>query len=602
MAKSKTKVRTSELTRPSMGLNSISWLLGIITCAIWPSATDGFSLIKSLVFLPAVLMLAVFHWRAVITGLRSKAGYLVGGFILWNFILIALSDYKSSALFGVSGRSMGSLIYIALAIFMLVISQIGSEKGIHLGLRSFTIVAGLIALYGLLQSLNADPIHWALDYKGIIETFGNPNFAGTFTGLSITAFLLSGYLEASFWKRFGYLVFGVIGMVNLYKTHALQGVVVCGVSLAVVIIGVAFERNRKAGFFALGIVGFAGINFILGLFKLGPLGNLVYKSSVGYRADFFRTALTMMRKHPFFGVGMDRFGVNYRIYRDNGQVLRIGVDNFSDNAHNIYLHFAAIGGIPLAILLLFLNIYIFHRAFRLVTNPATRNIHIYAISGLWLAIQLDLLVSPDSLGLSIWGWFFAGLILFQDKSPQGVPHQKRPAILFAFLIPILIVVVIFESFQLRASVQENYYFYAQIDSSNAQLVKVKEADLLRAEKLEPWNAEWPILTANSLIQDKDYVGTIAAARRALSIDAKDYRAWWFLATAQESLGNRVEAIPAREKSISLDPLNTSDMVELARDYKAQGNKGGAVSILQRIHKLNPDGKDYFLATKDLAGL
>jgi O-antigen ligase len=579
-------------------LHSLLFLASLVTIAIWPTATDGVSLIKSLILIPGTLSFSLLYGRYLRAGLNSLLGYIVLGFIAWNFLLILLSDNRWYALFGVPGRSTGCIIYICLALILLTISQIATSFDYGAVLRAFGLLATGVTCYGLLQALHADPIHWVLSYSGIIETFGNPNFAGAFSGLSISVFLTKAYQADVVWKKISYTLLAAAAGIDLYASHALQGLVITCMCLAVIAIALAFQRSANLGRASLAVAALGAMAFVSGLFNAGPLGHLVYKASVGYRADFYRTAIAMIKKHPLTGVGMDRFGVNYRLFRDSGQVLRLGVDNYSDSAHNIYLHFAATGGLPFAILLLSINIYVFYRGATHFRQRSHRDLTQVTIFGLWLGMQADLLVSPDSLGISLWGWIFAGLIVSRGKERTLVTTLNRSPLMLTSVSLLFLGIVVCESFQLRASISENTFFNAQVDLHNSHSVQAKELGLKRAESLEPLNSEWPIYSANSLLQDKDYLGAQAAARRAIAIDPKDYRAWWFLATAQEESGDRAKAIEARKKSISLDPWNYADLLQLGEDLKAAGDIAGAKAIIAQIDAFAAHTAESATAHKD----
>jgi tetratricopeptide (TPR) repeat protein len=82
------------------------------------------------------------------------------------------------------------------------------------------------------------------------------------------------------------------------------------------------------------------------------------------------------------------------------------------------------------------------------------------------------------------------------------------------------------------------------------------------------------------------------AKKAVKLDKRDYRGWFFLATAYEDSGNRVKAIPARLSALELDPFNTSNMLELVKDYKAANDFDKAKAVGERIKPINPSGDDY----------
>jgi tetratricopeptide (TPR) repeat protein len=136
-----------------------------------------------------------------------------------------------------------------------------------------------------------------------------------------------------------------------------------------------------------------------------------------------------------------------------------------------------------------------------------------------------------------------------------------------------------------------FAFYLGVDLATAETVKTKVDFLVDAENKDPGNATWPRYSANSLFIDKAWKESIAAGERAVAIDPQDWVSWWFIASAYEESGNRIAAIPARLKTVELDPLNTSVLLELAKNYRASGDAMNFEKTKSAIMKINPTGAD-----------
>lgn len=94
----------------------------------------------------------------------------------------------------------------------------------------------------------------------------------------------------------------------------------------------------------------------------GPLSYFLYKYSVQSRGEMWRTAITTIKENPVFGVGLDSFGDVSLLYRD--QKTANGINEFSDNAHNIFLQFSVTGGCILALIylgIILLSLYSFFK-------------------------------------------------------------------------------------------------------------------------------------------------------------------------------------------------------------------------------------------------
>jgi hypothetical protein len=155
---------------------------------------------------------------------------------------------------------------------------------------------------------------------------------------------------------------------------------------------------------ALGLSVLAGIVGIMGMLNIGPLGKYLFKASVTYRGDYWRAGINMFKHHWLFGVGLDRYGENFRIYRDAAQANRRGPDVISNAAHNVIIQLAATGGIFLLLTYLALLIFIGWRGvIALRTTSGANQIVVATVFGAWLAYQSQSFISIDNVGIAIWG-------------------------------------------------------------------------------------------------------------------------------------------------------------------------------------------------------
>lgn len=452
--------------------------------------------------------------------------------------------------------------------------------------------------YGLIQISNLDPFDWNLVYVGIIGLFGNPNFMGAFSalvGIASASVILNKENETKSKILGGLLLF--VSIINIQGSHALQGYVSLILGVLPIFIYIANEKRPLLSktISAFSLVGL-GV-FILSLFQKGPLADLIYKQSVSYRGDFWRTAINMMKENPLFGVGFERFGVNYRLYRDLPQVLSRGVDSYSDNAHNIYFQFAATGGIFLAMTYLLFNLFVIVNFIKIIKDNNPYKYFYVSIFSIWLAIQAQTLISVDTPAIALWGWVFAGILCFQNVNKVSATSEINLGKVFGTVLVMAFSVIFL--FQANAQTKMNTAFYVQLPENSPEYINAKTRLLNDAAKFDPLNSEWPILAANSLLQDKAYSQTISETNKALKLDSKDYRSWWFLATAQEESGDRVSAIVPRKEALRIDPYNIKDMLQLVRDYKAANQLENAKLMVAKIKAIAPNSAEYEQAVSEL---
>ena len=143
----------------------------------------------------------------------------------------------------------------------------------------------------------------------------------------------------------------------------------------------------------------------MGMLNQGPLKSFFYKASVTYRGDYWRAGVRMFKDHPWFGVGLDRYGAYFRHYRDATQALRRGPDIVSNAAHDVPIQLAATGGIFVLIAFLAITGFIAWRGVVALRNTAgVTQIVVASFFGAWVTYEAQSLISIDNVGIAIWGW------------------------------------------------------------------------------------------------------------------------------------------------------------------------------------------------------
>jgi O-antigen ligase len=124
--------------------------------------------------------------------------------------------------------------------------------------------------------------------------------------------------------------------------------------------------------------------------------------TAAYRFQFALAALYSMADNPFFGLGFRNYPQVERLYPDV-------VPEPTENAHNAFLHFGAVGGIPALLLLLLLFAYPFAPLYRAMTAESSKMpaalftglvLVVMALSG---SVQLQLVAQP-------FYWLFCGIV------------------------------------------------------------------------------------------------------------------------------------------------------------------------------------------------
>lgn len=589
-------------------------LLGVLgSLAIFSSLFDPFAAAKSFVILCGAVLLAGYSmldlFKDQIKGsnqLHRAFLYLILGFIALFLIRTLTTSDVNGALFGVVGRHSGFLAYFGYALIF-ILSLIYVNSGNFEILVKGILIAGFLgSLYSLLEFFNIEFWKMSNVYEGTSGLFGNPNFSGAFMALTaISASWILANKSNAFIKSLSGITLP-LALFGIYTSKALQGYISLVIGVSVILIMNVWTRSKKSGYTSLILLGLGGFAAVLGSLQIGPLSSLLYKGSVSERGDMWRTALTMIKDNPLWGVGIERYGFYFRQYRDLKQALRAGPDVFSDNAHNVVLHLMATGGIFLGFLYLTITIGILFVGVKaLLNSKGSKQTALTAILALWLPIQAQNAISVDNPGVFVWSWILGGAIIgitggtISIEPKHAKEKNKKSTVTNSEIHPLapliaLMCLVLAVSFTIKPLIAQKSFafaFYLGTDPTNPDTLNNKVAALINAEKQDPGNVTWPRYSANSLFIDKAWNETIEAAKRAVDKEPEDWISWWFMASAYEQSGDRVKAIPARTKTVELDPWNTSVLLELAKDQKAAGDVTGFEKSKARILAINPDGAD-----------
>jgi O-antigen ligase len=338
--------------------------------------------------------------------------------------------------YGAWGRNTGFFAYLCLVIFLIASANIADLKHTERVINSlyFAGVANLI--YFILTQFNIQLIPWNNAYMRILGTFGNPNFVGAFMGL-FGILLFSRIIDKKVSKRNRALsvILLILTAYEIKLSLASQGVVVLSGGIGLVIFFYIKNEFSKLVLLLYSIpMFFAGLLALFGALNKGPLGTFIYKPSITFRGQYWDAAWEAGMNHPIFGVGMDSFGYWYGRVRTAESIIYPGAETTTNAAHNIYLDLFAYGGFPLFILFIALNVLVIMKAITITFRSSEINMQAITLVSLWLAFQIQSLISINQIGIAIWGWIFSGLILgyqvenrvLDDTKPhKSMKSEKR---------------------------------------------------------------------------------------------------------------------------------------------------------------------------------
>jgi hypothetical protein len=351
--------------------------------------------------------------------------------------VIASSAPFSQSLYGVYGRNNGFLLYFLLGLLFISTLTITSQYLFRKYLAAL-MVAGLVnVLYALWVMAFGDFIGWDNPYGNLLGTLGNPNFIGSFFGLfAAFLFALVSSKTESRNLRIGALILLPIVFLGIIDSRAVQGKVLFVAGAGIVIFYWIRDRHSSK-WMSLTYLSLAFSGFIVALFgtlQKGPLAELLYKTSVSLRGEYWYAGWATGSANPVFGAGFDSYGDWYRRSRRESALLVPGVDTVTNTAHNVYLDIFAFGGWPLFLSYISLVLLVVISIMRYTIRNRKFDPVFVGLTSVWACYQLQSTISINQIGLAIWGWAFGAAIVTYEindaristlsETTSSTPHNK----------------------------------------------------------------------------------------------------------------------------------------------------------------------------------
>lgn len=528
-------------------------------------------------------------------------------------ILSLLSDLKVFAFFGEAQRALGFFTYLGFSIFMITFSYFFGYEFISRFLVGVAVLGASFTIYGVLQFTGNDPVNWINQYNPIIGTLGNPNFAAAFMAiLGVLSFSFIFIPEYKLLVRVFFALIFVGLLIVIILSEARQGLLAILLGTSLFLTFIIYSWNKVIGMLVVFLNFVLGLSAVAGMLQYGPLKPLLYKDSVTLRGYYWDAGINMLKEHPLTGIGIERYGAYFKLYRDPAYPLRFGYDLNSTNAHNIFIQHFATGGFFLGIIYLIINFYILYRALKGIRLlSGVKKITLVGFLSAWVAYIAQGIVSIDNIGLTVWGWILGGVIIaltkrlenpvLELKRSTSIPPRQltflstRQLILSGTILIFSIVLIV------------------NLSSSESKIVQVRNmVSSQQGVELTKFNA-----LADELIQDKfaqpfykmelsDYLIRSGQREKGIQLlkdlsEQDPVTPYYFAALGfvYESNKEFVLAIAARNKLSNIDPHNMKNFLQLARLYKETGQKQLALEMKEKIIKLAPDSEEATLAKLEI---
>lgn len=546
----------------------LGWLLLVtvffVTMTVTPyTVTDPMNLPKMCLLIIAGSISAAFifsYFKPSVSGGR-RAIFLTSGFFLLQLFLsmVVSPNIIDEQFYGTASRNTGVATYSALTLLLLSAVIVSHPKYLITFNRVFLAVGFLLIIYGNIQFMGWEPFPYINIYdNNVFGTFGNPNFQSAFIGMiGVVSFVLA--LDHSIKNRirFLYVLLLILSILGVYETNSLQGFInlSSGIALALAVYFYMIRKNFLAWFMASSLI--TGLVLVfLAFFNAGPLASFIYGSSVGARLYYWKTALHIVKDHPFFGVGMDGFEDWLRRYRTAQEV---GVNLTADSAHSVFLDIASGGGAVLAVIYLVILGLVLRAIIRVIRRETSFNSQFTVIVGAWFSYQSQSFVSINQIGLAIWGWVLSGLIIgYEINTRDGLlleskqeSNNKRRIIQKKPVLSIRNVIIIFIGLGVGLAVAAPPFmaaskYYGAFKTTDARVIK-------SVANLRPYN-RISFLQVSNILGRNNFKADALDVAREMVIRFPDASMGWNLVSSLVIPGSAEQRRAIKELQ-RLDPNN-----------------------------------------------
>jgi O-antigen ligase len=518
-------------------------------------------------------------------------------FILSLFISTIMTDSFIVGLIGEAQRRNGFLSYLGLCLILLYASRSINFSNIDRVYKVGILTGVILSTYGVIQISGRDFVAWDNPYSNMISTLGNPNFASALLAVLVLMSLYS-FLVKDFPVIYKVLSFYLVGssLVAIVISGSRQGLLVIFFSLLFYFSILSYLRNKLVGICVGVVLFFVGFAALLGMLQKGPLTSLLYKDSVSVRGYYWRAGIEMFRNSPLSGVGVDRYGVYFKEFREVSYPLKYGFEITSTNAHNTFIQLFATAGVFVGFFYLMLMFLIFISGVSLLRQSNSENQKIVlGLLATWVGFQAQSLISIDNIGISVWGWLLGGTILGlkfssmeRTEKKENNPRNTRktnlvklnllqPMISLVVLVPTLIFVTNFYK------IEQNLFILKGI--SNPAFAENKQPVLQYVNKVLSNPLTDPFYKYRSAFFLYDMGFKEQAFEVLLELASNDPLNPDFLrgkVFVEESRNNIVGVISAREQISKIDPWNADNLLQLLKLYQAQGDLNKAITVKEKI--------------------
>ncbi len=312
-------------------------------------------------------------------------------------------------LWGIWGRSTGLITYLCLISILLFFARQSLPSSTFL-IMLFMRVGYFLTFYTFLQLLDLDPIDWS--QKALVATLGNINFMSSFFGLTMICYFAHLSSSPALSTKIFFGLFIAANSFLIFYSGSYQGFAIFLAGLVFYISFKFYKQWNKVNtvWFLISAIS-CGLLLFMGTLGMGPLGSILFQETMKFRLDYWKAGVSMTLSNPLQGLGMDSYGDNYTIYRDEGAALNGSAGRVTNTAHNVFLDLSSgagvLAGVSFIAVFVICVVGLLHVVERGANRSNLETASLYA--GLVVGYAVFCLISINQIGIAVWGFAFLGV-------------------------------------------------------------------------------------------------------------------------------------------------------------------------------------------------
>ena len=549
--------------------------------------------------------------------------YLLLGMSFLTIFLASFHDtFSFLTLWGSFSRSNGLMAKIPLFLIAALYFRFSRRETTSRFFDFALVILVVEIIYGAIQLSGNDPVPWNNPYNNIFVTAGNPNFAAALFAILVVLNARNVYYSRNHFMRIlaGSALF--LGIYMSYATQSVQGILtIAAAAFLLCVIGIV--RYFKAGYLRYGLLGLSAViatPVALGVFNFGPLKSFLFQETLSIRLHYWRVALKILADYPLTGVGIDRYGDFYRLYREPWFVEKYGPGLISTNAHNVALQWGTdlgVLGIVMYLSLLIIATIVYFKCAKFRTEKKFLDLDFVFVS--FFAFYLQSLISISQLSVTVLGFAILGIVLSfaredsngtelkhsESKKNQAVLNNRKASfigigtwwLIFAMLLIPFTSSIVRKDLELRKAIQ-----LPGIQQQVSDLAPRSEAI---QNAIQPFleDQDYVSLTIQNLYTQGNAQIGVEIAKESTVINPRSWVGYQSQVLAYAQSNQPAEALKAAIKTLELDPLNYNIQFNLAEQAFKAGNRQLAKEYTALvISAAPPQSEAYIGATKLLVEL